>query len=103
GKTDDDGRQYQRLRQGIGVLTGFCGQVNVNDGGHTQPDASHAKNEQVDGIGDQGQPHDDLKRTGSQQQPDAGSGQYANGQGKDDFHQADSDWTGGMAAAAGKR
>src|SRR5690606_31826392 len=50
-------------------------------------DAAGGEDEQVHGIGQQGQADQHLEGAGPQHQPDAGCGQDADGEGEHDLHQ----------------
>ena len=65
GEADDDGREDQCLRQRITVLDTFA-----DDGRNPGSQAPHGKDEQVDGVGNQRQPHDHWKYPGAQEQVD---------------------------------
>jgi hypothetical protein len=49
---------------------------------------AHAEDKEVHRIRDQCQAHDDLKGARAQQQVDTRPTEYANGNGKDSFHQS---------------
>src|SRR5690606_27380566 len=64
GKADNNGRKHQRLGKGVGYVRGA-----INNGWCAQGDTTHAENEQVDGVRNQRQAHNDLKGAWSQHQP----------------------------------
>src|SRR3546814_10432534 len=71
GKADDDRREYQGLRNRVGKVRRIAGRAGVEDRRHARPQASHAEDEQVDRVGDERQPDNDLEGTRPQQQPHA--------------------------------
>src|SRR5690606_25148228 len=86
GKADDDRGQHQRLRQRIGVLDDVAGGIAQHRvGAGAQP--AGGEDEQIDRVGNQGQADDHLEGARAQQQPGAGAGEHADGQGEDQFHQ----------------
>lgn len=74
-KADDDCRQHQRLRHGVGKR-GTVDAVHQHRR-RIGLDAADAEDEQVDGIGQQRKPDDDLISAWAQDQPDAGAGHDA--------------------------
>lgn len=96
GKADDDGRQHQRLRHGVGERRA----VDTVDQ-HRRCiglDAADAEDEEIDGVRQQRQPDDDLIGARTQHQPDAGAGHDADADCKNEFH-----YTSSAFAASGVR
>src|SRR5690606_32509374 len=85
GEADDDRRKHQRLGNRVGIVGRGVGAVQNRRGEAFEP--AHAEDEQVDRVGEQRQPDDDLKAAWPQQQPHAGAGQYADADGENAFHQ----------------
>src|SRR3546814_3102170 len=65
------------LRNRGGKVRRIAGRAGVEDRRHARPQASHAEDEQVDRVGDERQPDNDLEGPRPQQQPHARSGQHA--------------------------
>src|SRR5699024_10975115 len=103
GKTEDDGRQHQRLRQPLGTHGEIDQAVAQHRRGATAQ-AAAGKNEQVDGIGQQRQPDDDLERARAQQQPQSRAAQHADAECEHEFHQRPrSDLRARRTGGAGRR
>ena len=82
-EADDNGREYERLWNRIGVQGAY--RINQRHGVDAQ--APHGKNEEIDRVGKERQPHDDLKGARTQQQVDTGTTKNTNRCRKYGFHQ----------------
>src|SRR5699024_1147007 len=98
GEADDDGGQHQRLRQRIGVMRDGRKPVPQYGVG-AAAQAADGEDEQIDGIGHQRQPDDDLKRARSQYQPGAGTDQHPDGKRQYPLHQRASSSSATVSAA----
>src|SRR3954462_6017427 len=86
-EANDDRREHQCLGHRVCVVQQVMRHARADHRLLVDPQAAHAKNEQVDCVRQQGQPHDNLEGARSQQQPDARCRQYPDCEGNDFFHQ----------------
>ncbi len=85
-ETDNDCRQYECLRQRIGELRGIAGRPRRKDRRRIDPEPPHGENEEINRIGEERQPDDDLERARSQDQPNARAREHADAEGDEHFH-----------------
>src|SRR5690606_11863027 len=84
---DNNRGQHKRLWKRIDIEAGIGG-LRANDRRRIDRKPAHRVDEQVHRIGDQRKADDDLKRARSQYQPYARSGENADAEGQNQFHQA---------------
>ena len=79
GKADHDGGKHQRLRNRIRIVCRIPCPVRSEHRSRADAQAAHAEDEEVHGIGKQGEADDELVGARAQDKPDAGPGEYSDG------------------------